>query len=160
MNREDIPLDVLQKVTVFAGIDEETLLRLCEQCRLVSFKAGDIVVREGTAATEIYIVLSGKLKIVLNFDEEPLEIVELRPGHCVGEASVIGVQNHSATAVAEEDVRLLELRRTILMDISRYDKDLFSLLILNIARELARRLYHTDQLLLQMNRLEKRAGKK
>jgi hypothetical protein len=43
-----------------------------------------------------------------------------------------------------------------LMDISKYDKDLFSLLILNIARELARRLYHTDRLLLEMIRREKR----
>jgi CRP-like cAMP-binding protein len=147
MKKEDIPLEILRNVTVFAGIDEQT----------VQFKAGERVVKENTPATEIYILLSGKLKIVLNADEEPLEIVELYPGHCVGEASVIGVQNHSATAVAEEDVHLLELSRKILMDISKYDKDLFSLLILNIARELARRLYHTDRLLLDVSRREKSA---
>ncbi len=157
MSYTNLPLDVLKKVTVFAGIDEQTLLRLCEQCRLVSLKAGEIVVKEGTPATEIYIILKGKLKVVLNADEEPLEIVELFPGHCVGEASVIGVQNHSATAVAEEDVELLELSRKVLMGISKYDTDLFSLLILNIARELARRLYHTDKLLLDLSRREKKA---
>ena len=154
---KDIPLDVLKKVTVFAGIDEINLKKLCEQCRFVSYKAGEIVVKEGTPASEIYILLSGKLKVVLNAEREPLEILELFPGHCVGEASVIGVQNHSASAIAEEDTELLELSRKVLMDISRYDKDLFALIILNIARELARRLYQTDKILLQLHQMEKRA---
>jgi len=159
MAKQDLPLDVLKTVTVFAGIDEEHLVRLCEQCKMVSVKAGKAVVEEGTPATEIYIILSGKLKVVLNAKEEPLEIVELFPGHCVGEASVIGVQNHSATVIVEEDAQLLELSRKVLMDISNYDKDLFSIIILNIARELARRLYHTDRLLLEMSRWEKKHKK-
>jgi hypothetical protein len=36
----------------------------------------------------------------------------------------------------------------MLMSVYEKDKDVFSMLILNIARELARRLYKTDQVLL------------
>jgi CRP-like cAMP-binding protein len=61
---------------------------------------------------------------------------------------VIGIQNHSASAVAKEDTELSVLTRTMLMDIYDRDKNTFSMLILNIARELARRLHHTDQVLL------------
>jgi CRP-like cAMP-binding protein len=149
---KNIPLEMLKHVTVFAGIDEEKLLRLCDRCRMVSFKAGEKVITEGTISSEIYIILQGRLRIVLNADTEPLEILELRPGHCVGEASVIGVQCHSASVIAIEDVQLLEFSRQLLMDMADNDKDMFSLIILNIARELARRLYNTDKILLKLAR--------
>jgi CRP/FNR family transcriptional regulator, cyclic AMP receptor protein len=150
MARNDVPVEVLRHVTVFAGIDQEKLLRLCDRCRLVTFKAGETVIAEGATSSEIYIILKGKLKIVLNAQREPLEILELRPGHCVGEASVIGVQSHSASVIATEDAELLELGRQLLMDLAETEKDLFSIIILNIARELARRLYNTDKILLKM----------
>jgi len=149
MPAENIPLELLKNVTVFAGIDERKLTTLCDRCRLVSFKAGERVITEGTIASEIYIIVKGRLKIVLNAAAEPLELIELRPGHCVGEASVIGVQSHSASVIAVEDSELLEVGRQLLMDIAEKDKDLFSMIILNIARELARRLYNTNHILLK-----------
>jgi CRP-like cAMP-binding protein len=156
MNPNEMPLEMLKKVTVFAGIDEDNLRKLCAQCVLKKYKSGDMVIQEGTPASEIYVILKGKCKVVLNAENNPLEIVELFPGHCIGEASIIGVQNHSASAIADGDVELLELSRKVLMGISQYDKDLFSLLILNIARELARRLYHTDRILLQFSQMEQK----
>ena len=65
---------------------------------------------------------------------------------------MIGVQDHSASAYCVTDTLLLELSRKTLMGVANYDKDLFSLLILNLARELARRLHNTDQILLHYSR--------
>ena len=152
MSKNEIPIELLRRLTVFAGIEEDKLLKLCDRCRLVEFHSGDTVITQGSLASEIFIILKGRLKIILNADKEPLEILELRPGHCVGEASVIGVQSHSANVVAVEDVQLLELNRQLLMELAETDKELFSLIILNIARELARRLYNTDRILLELVR--------
>jgi CRP-like cAMP-binding protein len=144
-----LPLDVLKSVTVFAGIDDAKLNALCAKCRLVSVRKGEKVITEGTISSEIYIIIKGRLKIVLNADGNNIDLLELHEGHCVGEASVIGVQSHSASVFALEDAELMELSRTTLMNMAQNDKDLFSLIILNIARELARRLYNTDHLLLK-----------
>jgi len=57
-------------------------------------------------------------------------------------------QKHSASALVKEDTLLMELSRKTLMEVANYDSHLFSLLILNIARELARRLHRTDEILL------------
>ena len=81
-------------------------------------------------------------------EDEPIELMQCGPGSCIGEASVIGIQMHSASAVIVEDAVLMVLRRQILMQLFEDNKALFSLLILNIARELARRLHHTDEVLL------------
>jgi CRP-like cAMP-binding protein len=68
---------------------------------------------------------------------------------------VIGIQDHSASAVVIDQSVLLVLSRQILMTLFETDKGLFSLLILNIAREIARRLHHTDEILLHYGKWEK-----
>ncbi len=64
--------------------------------------------------------------------------------------AIIGIQKHCASAVIVNGAQVLVFPRHVLMDIYNNDKELFSLLILNIARELARRLYRTDQELLKI----------
>jgi CRP-like cAMP-binding protein len=147
-------LDTLRNVTIFSGFSEEDLRNLCASCTLLEARIGEVIVEEGTPATEILILLKGLVTIVLNLKDDPIEIMEFTPGNCIGEAAVIGIQSHSASAVVIEDATLMVLPRQILMDLFNKDKTLFSLLILNIARELARRLRHTDQVLLHYGKAE------
>ena len=147
-NKEELH-SLLKNVTIFSGIDDTNLEKIHSQCEVVEKKEGEVIITEGTDATQIFIVLKGRVKVVLNLDKGPLEIVTLGPGNCVGEASIIGIQKHCASAVIDEDAEVLIFPRHVLMDIYTNDKELFSLLILNIARELARRLYRTDQALLK-----------
>lgn len=151
-------LPILKNVTIFSGFNDDEIGRICESCSILDTKVGEIILEENTPATEIFIILKGKVTIVLNLKDDPLELMEFGQGSCIGEASVIGIQNHSASAVVIEDSLLLVLSRQILMDIFNSDKGLFSLLILNIARELARRLHHTDEILLHYGKLEKKRG--
>ena len=141
-------IELLRSVTIFAGMDDSCLRRFFNRCELLNVHAGEEIIKENTQASEIFIVIKGKLKIVLDSDGDQFEIAEMGPGNCVGEASVIGVQTHSATAMVTEDSQLLVLSRKDLMRVFDEDKELFSLLILNIARELARRLRRTDEILL------------
>jgi CRP-like cAMP-binding protein len=151
----DEVLPILKRVTIFSGFADNHIRELCGRCALIQACTGDILLEENTPATEIFILLKGKLTIVLNLKEEPLEVVEFGSGSCVGEASVIGIQMHSASAVVMEDATMLVLSRQVLMDLFESDKSLFSLLILNIARELARRLHRTDEILLHYGKLER-----
>ena len=145
---QDELLDILRGVTIFSGFSDSDLEYVCKNCTLLEARIGEVVLEEGTPATEILIILKGRVTIVLNLEEEPIELMEFGPGSCIGEASVIGIQMHSASAVIIEDTTLMVLRRQVLMQLFEENKALFSLLILNIARELARRLHHTDEVLL------------
>ncbi len=141
-------LEILSNVTIFSGFNPEDLKRICKDCAIYEARIGEVILEEGTEATEIFILLKGVVTIVLNLQDEPIEIMEFGPGSCIGEASVIGIQAHSASAVVIEDATLMVLPRQVLMNLFEENKTLFSLLILNIARELARRLHHTDEVLL------------
>lgn len=151
----EMVLPILQNVTVFSGFNEVQIRDICDKCSIIDTNVGDILLEEKMPATEIFILLSGKVAIVLNLKQDPLEVIEFGPGNCIGEASVIGIQEHSASAVVMEKATLLVLSRQFLMNLFDTDKALFALLILNIARELARRLHRTDQILFHYGRQEK-----
>ena len=55
---------------------------------------------------------------------------------------------HTATAVSAEDTEIIVLSRHALIELQKQDIEMFALLMMNIARELARRLKETDDILL------------
>jgi CRP/FNR family cyclic AMP-dependent transcriptional regulator len=122
-----------------------TLFRLLTE---VTYKANENVFEQGDKPSHIYIVKKGKVKLVLWKNDTPFELIVFEEGYCFGEASVIGIQPHKGTAIAVEDAELIVLSRNALLSIYDSDKDLFSILILNIAREVCRRLHSSDDILL------------
>ncbi len=138
-------VDVLGKVPIFSAIDRDKLYDLYDHCELHHADDGEYLMREGTEAAEIYIVLEGEVSVILTQNEKPFEVARLPVGSCLGETSVIGIQKHSADVKAVGDSVFLVLTRITLMQLYTDDLALFALLVLNIARELARRLKETDQ---------------
>ena len=141
-------LAILNKISIFAGLSELHLYTLFQHLTQVRFKTAEVVFKQGDQPDHIYIVKRGKVKLVVWEDDTPLELVMFEVGYCFGEASVIGIQPHQGTAIAECPTELILLSRNALMSIYQSDKELFSMLILNIAREVCRRLHAADDILL------------
>ena len=141
-------LPILSEISIFAGLSRkqlDTLFRLLEKAH---YKAGETVFIEDSKPSHIYIVQSGSVKLVVNAKQTPLELIVFEEGHCFGETSVIGIQLHAATAISVEDIELIVLSRKALLSVFKVDLELFSILILNIAREACRRLHRTDEILM------------
>ena len=139
---------ILNKISIFGVLSDKQLYSVFKLLQKVSYSAGEYIFKQGEAPGHIYIIRSGKVKIVINAEGTPLEIIEFGVGQCFGETSVIAIQSHSASAIASEDTELIVLSRTALLSIFDSDKKLFGILILNIAREACRRLHKTDEILL------------
>ncbi len=141
-------LPILNKISIFAGLSDPQLFTLFKLLGCVFYKANETIFEQGDEPSHIYIVKTGKVKLVVWEEQIPLELIVFEEGHCFGEASVIGIQRHQGTAIAMKDTELIVLSRKALMSIYDSDKELFSILILNIAREVCRRLYASDNILL------------
>ena len=141
-------LAILNKISIFAGLTDSQLYTLFRLLSKVTFKANETVFEQGDEPSHIYIVKKGNVKLVVWENETPLELIVFQEGNCFGEASVIGIQRHKGTAIAVTDTELIVLSRRALLSIHDSDKELFGILILNIAREVCRRLHATDDILL------------
>jgi CRP-like cAMP-binding protein len=145
----DSVLPIINKISIFAGLSEGQLFSLFQLLEKVTYTEGETIFEEGDKPSHIYVVRSGKVKLVVNRDDTALELIEFGQGDCFGEASVIGIQPHGATAVAVEDAELIVLSRDALLSLYKTDLELYSILILNIAREACRRLHKSDEILLR-----------
>jgi CRP/FNR family transcriptional regulator, cyclic AMP receptor protein len=139
---------ILHKISLLGGLSDTQLGSVLSRLESARYRAGERVFTQGETPSHIYIIVSGRVKIVVDIDENPLAIVEYGPGQCFGETSAIGIQPHSATAAVVEDAELAVLSTSALHAIFKEDPVLFGLLVLNIAREACRRLHKTDQILL------------
>jgi len=141
-------LAILNRISILAGFSEEQLHHIFGLLEKVSYKADEKIFEQGEQPSHIYIVESGRVKLTVSRDNTNLELIVFEAGCLFGEASVIGIQPHCATAIAVEDTELIVLSRTALLSIYESDTKLFSILILNIAREVCRRLHASDKTLL------------
>ncbi len=102
----------LAKVELFSELDKDDLERLAKVTVVRSFKAGDIVVREGELGVAFYIVASGKVEIVKGLgtgNEQVLATAE--PGNFFGEMALFDNQVRSASVRAVEDTECLVLTK-------------------------------------------------
>ena len=141
-------MPILNEISIFAGLSDKQLYTLFRLLEKAHYKAGEKIFEQGGHPSYIYIVQSGSVKLIANARQTPLELIVFQRGHCFGETSVIGIQPHAATAITVEDTELIVLSRNALLSLLKSDLELFSILILNIAREACRRLYKTDEILL------------
>lgn len=141
-------LPILNKISIFAGLTDKQLYSLFRLLQRVSYKTGETIFHQGTQPSHIYVIQSGRIKLVVSRDDTSFELVVFEQGDCFGETSVIGIQPHVATAIAIEDSELIVLPKKALLSIYKQDLELYTILLLNIAREACRRLHHSDQVLL------------
>ncbi len=139
---------IISQLRIFGGVTDGQWAVIFRRLELWAVPAGEVVFRKGDEPLHIYVVKSGEIDLQIREDSVVIHKHALQVGECFGEASLMSMHKHTATAVAAEDSELVALSRRALIDLKHEDVHLFALVMMNLARELARRLYLTDQMLL------------
>jgi len=108
-------LAFLREVRLFKGIAEPELTTLAQTLRERPLKRGQVLVREGEAGEEMFVVLRGSMvisKAVTGRVEQVL--ARIGPGDFFGEMSLFDRSPRSATVQADADATLLVLDREAL----------------------------------------------
>ncbi|MET0341463.1 MAG: cyclic nucleotide-binding domain-containing protein [Polyangiales bacterium] len=142
---------ILRDIGLFGGLSDESLSRLATQLPEVRAEPGKTIVSEGDLSTEMFVVVAGELEVVKRTAEEgAVRVALLGPGDWFGEMAILDVQPRAATVRALAPSILLSITAdqvdSLLYRVALKD---YSLLIMNIARELSRRLRVADGILAQ-----------
>lgn len=80
--------------------------------KLSLFKPGDIIFNEGDDGDKTYIIKSGSVKIVTQYDDKVVTLGILKGGACFGEMAVITNEPRVATAIAEINSQIYVIDRS------------------------------------------------
>ncbi|HBK78613.1 MAG TPA: Crp/Fnr family transcriptional regulator [Nitrospinae bacterium] len=135
---------ILAQIPLFSHFGDEELTELTSKLHRRRFEKDQILFHKNDPGSTLYIIISGKVKIVLPSAEGDNVIVALlSTGDFFGELSLFDGEPRSATTIAVDSTEILTLAQ----------EDFFRYLSLNpraskeILGELSRRLRRTDELL-------------
>lgn len=86
----------LASVPLLAGLEPKVLRRLADIGKRRTYTADEVIVKEGTTGTALYIVLSGQARV----ERDDKAIAELGAGSFFGELALIEEHARTATVVA------------------------------------------------------------
>jgi len=129
----------LHHLPVLAGLDDGLT-------RESQYAAGSVILREGEPGNGIYFIRSGLVRIVKYYGAEPpVVLAEMGPGDFFGEMSLVESVARSASVVASADTAVFLLRGLDFLQLYQKRPEQYGIVMLNLARELARRLRTLDE---------------
>jgi CRP-like cAMP-binding protein len=146
----DLPITIvtLREIGLFGALSDEVLAHLAEVLKTVRVAVGEAVFREGEHGREMYVVLEGEIEVTKSSRRgRDMRVAILGPADTFGEMSLIDMQARSATVRAIAPSRLIRMTSEDLDAIYRFDLKSYALIVLNIARDLSRRLRVADGIL-------------
>jgi diguanylate cyclase (GGDEF)-like protein len=139
----------LDHIQLFRHVGLDSITGLLEACTTRTLREGEILLSLGEANTNVFLILSGKIRIHLeSLETDPLTI--LGAGESVGELSVLDGRTTSAYAVAHEACNLLVMDEEILWSLVHSSHAAAC----NLLYTLACRLRNTDHVLSRNARVE------
>ncbi len=143
--RPTVPLSLLSRVNLFAGLLPVHLKRIQTLGHVEEHATGTLIFSEGAAGDKVFLILAGKVRIsrsVPGIGEEALAV--LSAGDYFGEMALIDDFPRSADARVHESCRLFVIAKAELEQLLFVDRDLAYELLWNFVRTLSSRLRETN----------------
>jgi CRP/FNR family transcriptional regulator, cyclic AMP receptor protein len=142
----------LGRIGLFGGLPEPVLAGLADALSVERVETGRIIVGEGDVARDMFVVWTGELEVTKRGKGgTEVRVAMLGPGDWFGEMAILDVQTRSASVrtVAPTDLVRLSTEHVEHL-LYRRDPKAYALFVMNIARELSRRLRVADGIVAQI----------
>src|SRR5262252_5692565 len=138
-------IELLQRMPIFGGIREDILRFLLELCPVVSVRQNEFFFREKEAADSMYVLQAGRVAVLKEWQGEACLLRHLEKGDCFGEMALMDLLPRSASIRALEDCTAIQISAANLYRVYEKDLEQFTLIEMNMGREVCRRLRDADE---------------
>jgi len=139
--RVQLKREILARMPLFRALGDREILRLLQVVEVHPYNDNDVVIQEGDRGEELFIVLTGAVKVV----KGDTTLARFKPGDHFGEMALVRNQPRSATVISDLDSELMVIRRTDFFDILRNEHQLAVKLLWQFLGALADRLDETNR---------------
>ena len=133
-------------IPIFEGLDKETLDHLWKQVEQMDVPAGTVIVREGEPGNRLFLIGSGFVRVCKRFDQpDEVELAALTEGDFFGEMCILETLPRAATVQSVTESTLYGMSSSAFFNLQEKKPAQYAILLLNIARDLSRRLRALDE---------------
>ncbi|MEB3198117.1 MAG: Crp/Fnr family transcriptional regulator [Candidatus Sericytochromatia bacterium] len=128
---------LLQHVPLFRDLDTPELEQLASLARHRVLGKGNVIFYEDDPGTSCYLIVKGKVKIVVNADDGREHILGvLQDGDFFGEMSLIDGESRSASAIAVDEVQMVTVQRDEFLKLLRSNPEISLKLLVTLSQRL------------------------
>lgn len=133
--------EALQRYSLFGGIEKEQIESILHVMQHEKFEPNETIITEGNANDRIFFIIEGQVSVT----KQDIMLSRFNEGEAFGEMEVLDVMPATATIKSLTPVTTMSISNKGLREIYKIDIKTFSLLIMNLARDLTRRLRRMDE---------------
>jgi CRP-like cAMP-binding protein len=130
----------LKKYSLFGGLQEDQIESIFPLMDQENFPPDTKIITEGKTNDKIYFLIEGQVSVT----KGGVVITRFVEGEVFGEMEVLDVMPSAATITSITPVTVISISNRVLREIYKLDVKMFSLIIMNLARDLSRRLRKMD----------------
>ena len=138
-------LEAIRKIGFFKDLSDDEIERIAALCKEKSYQSGEIIIEEDMPGEAIYIMETGKVRVVKMEGGNERSLAEAGPGEHVGEMSLIDGMTTSARVVASEPTECFLLYKEDFDLLLASDDKLHIKILRTITCKMAERLRRTTE---------------
>jgi CRP-like cAMP-binding protein len=140
-NKAMIESSALQHYSLFGGLLKEQIDAIIPLMEQETYQQGDAIITEGAPNDKIRFIIEGSAAVL----KQGLTLFYFKEGDTFGEMEVLDVMPSAATIKALAPTTVMSISNRNLRQIYKNDIKAFALIIMNLARDISRRLRNMDE---------------
>jgi CRP/FNR family cyclic AMP-dependent transcriptional regulator len=140
-------VNIIKSSPLFFELFDEEIDEIIQECNVLSLEAGEPIVQEGDEGDEIFLILNGGADVM----KGDICLAHLKKGDLFGEMVLLDERTRSADIISNTYTDVLILSYDVIFGYFQKKPKIFSILILNLCRLLAKRLKGSGEEIKQLN---------
>ena len=138
------PLDALKELSTFGALPPETICWLLEEGRISRLDRGESLFEPGRRGDSFFVILDGSVAYYRPGKDQYAYIRDYRKGQQIGFSNTLALHDRVGMAIATTEALILEVDYRLFNRLRLEFPPEFGLMMLNLARELARTIRSVD----------------
>ncbi len=146
-DHNDRDLQLLRKMSLFKGLDDEAFGRLLCHAKVQKVARNEVIFVEGEPAAQLFLVLSGWIKLWRQSEDGHESVIGVfAEGESFAEAAIFDQKGYPVSAVAADDSRLLAISAASVLREFRKNPDYAINVVADLSRHMRLLVRQIEQL--------------
>ncbi|MEX0729381.1 MAG: cyclic nucleotide-binding domain-containing protein [Aquisalimonadaceae bacterium] len=155
----DDRIELLRGMAVFGALDDDTLRFILGRAQVVTVPEGEYFIRQDEVGDAAFALEYGQVIFIKTYQGHDYRMRILKTGDCFAEMALLGLYPRSGSVRAMKDSQAIRINYEILADLYERDPRQHTTILMNMARDLSRRLRDADDRLVRYLAAQRRQQK-